>query len=191
TRAGCIRTRREYASAHRSPNHVDVRARVVRSRARCGKVLESGAFVQRECGTELAARFEEQLRAAERAVRVERTLQEQAADATAALRGRDRHLGQLEYPAALVLERDGADRTVVLVDREQDASAVGEYVGFRIGKHLTVDRFDEEPALQPLEVEPREVLAPSRGEVDDAWRSPGPIHVQMIAVRVRCAGCLL
>ena len=81
------------------------------------------------------------------------------------------HLGQLVHALAFAPERNGADRALVAVfatqDREQDATAVGEDVAFGVSQHFAIDRLDYKPAVQPFQVEPREVIAPTGVEIDD------------------------
>ena len=86
-----------------------------------------------------------------------------------------RHLGQLDFAFVVAHQRDRSQCQVSLVDSEQDPAAASEDVRFRIAKHLTVYRFDCEPALQPFQIEAGKVIPPARLEVDHTHgaRAPG------------------
>ena len=75
---------------------------------------------------------------------------------------------------------DGAQRALLSIDGEQDAAAIGKDVMLGIAEHFAVEWLHHEPALQPFDVEGREILAPARIEGDHA----DAVHAH---ASVRCA----
>ena len=75
-------------------------------------------------------------------------------------------------PRIALIEK-GRDVGAHAIDGKQDLAAAGEDVCLGVVQHGAVDRLHREPALEPFEVEPGEVGAPTRLVIRDVGAADG------------------